>query len=153
MIDVRIIIMTFLLANDVPVIRKEARMINVMLTLVIVIVFRMSQDKNVTNVNLDTLIFLIAKVSINIIMRHVKYFNRNPQIVNVLPLEPCQTLLAQMMENVYHANPVIVEQNVRNVLMDTLDNQMDVVKRVIVHLLDPRTKPVMTKENAFARTN
>ena len=153
MIDVRIIIMTFLLANDVPVIRKEARMINVMLTLVIVIVFRMSQDKNVTNVNLDTLIFLIAKVSINIIMRHVKCFNRNPQIVNVLPLEPCQTLLAQMMENVYHANPVIVEQNVRNVLMDTLDNQMDVVKRVIVHLLDPRTKPVMTKENAFARTN
>ena len=153
MIDVRIIIMTFLLANDVPVIRKEARMINVMLTLVIVIVFRMSQDKNVTNVNLDTLIFLIAKVSINIIMRHVKYFNYNPQIVNVLPLEPWQTLLAQMMENVYHANPVIVEQNVRNVLMDTLDNQMDVVKRVIVHLLDPRTKPVMTKENAFARTN
>ena len=153
MIDVRIIIMTFLFANDVPAIRKEARMINVMLTLVIVIVFRMSQDKNVTNVNLDTLVFLIAKVSINIIMRHVKYFNRNPQIVNVLPLEPCQTLLAQMMENVYHANPVIVEQNVRNVLMDTLDNQMDVVKRVIVHLLDPRTKPVMTKENAFARTN
>ena len=153
MIDVRIIIMTFLLANDVPVIRKEARMINVMLTLVIVIVFRMSQDKNVTNVNLDTLIFLIAKVNMTIIMRHVKYFNRNPQIVNVLPLEPCQTLLAQMMENVYHANPVIVEQNVRNVLMDTLDNQMDVVKRVIVHLLDPRTKPVMTKENAFARTN
>ena len=145
--------MTSLLANDALVIEKEARMINVMLTLVIVIVFRMSQDKNVTNVNLDTLIFLIAKVSINIIMRHVKYFNRNPQIVNVLPLEPCQTLLAQMMENVYHANPVIVEQNVRNVLMDTLDNQMDVVKRVIVHLLDPRTKPVMTKENAFARTN
>ena len=64
MIDVRIIIMTFLLANDVPVIRKEARMINVMLTLVIVIVFRMSQDKNVTNVNLDTMIFLIAKVRI-----------------------------------------------------------------------------------------
>ena len=137
MIDVRIVIMTFLLANDVPVIRKEARMINVMLTLVIVIVFRMSQDKNVTNVNLDTLIFLIAKVSINIIMRHVKYFNRNPQIVNVLPLEPCQTLLAQMMENVYHANPVIVEQNVRNVLMDTLNDQMEVVKSVIVNLLDP----------------
>ena len=153
MINVRPIIMTFLLANDVPVIRKEARMINVMLTLGIVTVLRMSQDKNVTNVNLDTLIFLIAKVSINIIMRREKYFNRNPQIVNVLPLEPCQTLLAQMMENVYHANPVIVEQNVRNVLMDTLDNQMDVVKHVIVHLLDPRTKPVMTKENAFARTN
>ena len=68
MIDVRIVIMTFLLANDVPVIRKEARMINVMLTLVIVIVFRMSQDKNVTNVNLDTLIFLIAKVSKIIMM-------------------------------------------------------------------------------------
>ena len=66
MINVRPIIMTFLLANDVPVIQKEARMINVMLTLVIVIVFRMSQDKNVTNVNLDTLIFLIAKVSISI---------------------------------------------------------------------------------------
>ena len=73
MIDVRIIIMTFLLANDVPVIRKEARMINVMLTLVIVIVFRMSQGKNVTNVNLDTLIFLIAKVTI-IITFELKIF-------------------------------------------------------------------------------
>ena len=76
MIDVRIIIMTFLLANDVPVIRKEARMINVMLTLVIVIVFRMSQDKNVTNVNLDTMIFLIAKVSIITMMATAStYFN------------------------------------------------------------------------------
>ena len=75
MIDVRIIIMTFLLANDVPVIQKEARMINVMLTLVIVIVFRMSQDKNVTNVNLDTLIFLIAKVGKIIVFMLEKYFN------------------------------------------------------------------------------
>ena len=67
MIDVRIIIMTFLLANDVPVIRKEARMINVMLTLVIVTAFRMSQDKIVTNVNLDTLISQIARVSMTIV--------------------------------------------------------------------------------------
>ena len=57
--------------------------------------------------------------------------------MNVLPLEPCQTLLAQMMENVHHANPVTLEQNVRNVLMDTLNDQMEVVKSVIVNLLDP----------------
>ena len=59
--------MTFLLANDALVIEKEARMINVMLTLVIVTAFRMSQDKNVTNVNLNTLIFQIARVSITIV--------------------------------------------------------------------------------------
>ena len=64
MINVRPIIMTFLLANDALVIEKEARMINAMLTLVIVTAFSMSQDKNVTNVNLDTLIFQIAKVTI-----------------------------------------------------------------------------------------
>ena len=64
MINVRLIIMTFLLANDALVIEKEARMINAMLTLVIVTAFSMSQDKNVTNVNLDTLIFQIAKVTI-----------------------------------------------------------------------------------------
>ena len=57
--------------------------------------------------------------------------------MNVLPLEPCQTLVAQMMENVHHANPAILEQNVRNVLMDTLNDQMEVVKSVIVNLLDP----------------
>ena len=66
MINVRPIIMTFLLANDALVIEKEVRMINAMLTPVIVTAFSMSQDKNVTNVNLDTLIFPIAKVTINI---------------------------------------------------------------------------------------
>ena len=64
MINARLIIMTFLLANDALVTEKEARMINAMLTLVIVTAFSMSQDKNVTNVNLDTMIFLIAKVRI-----------------------------------------------------------------------------------------
>ena len=67
MINVRPIIMTFLLANDALVIEKEARMINVMLTLVIVTAFRMSQDKIVTNVSLDTLISQIARVSITIV--------------------------------------------------------------------------------------
>ena len=57
------------------------------------------------------------------------------------------------MENVHHANPVTLEQNVRNVLMDTLNDQMEVVKNVIVNLLDPWTKPVMTKDNAFVRTD
>ena len=65
------------------------------------------------------------------------YYNYNPQNVNVLPMEPWQTLLAQMMENVHHANPVTLEQNVKNVLMDTLNDQMEVVKSVIVNLLDP----------------
>ena len=62
--------MTFLLANDVLVTRKEARMMIVIFTVGIVTAFRMSQDKNVTNVNLDTMIFLIAKVSIITIMAH-----------------------------------------------------------------------------------
>ena len=65
------------------------------------------------------------------------YYNYNPQNVNVLPMEPWQTLLAQMMGNVHHANRVTLEQNVRNVLMDTLNDQMEVVKNVNVHLLDP----------------
>ena len=64
MINVRPTIMTFLLANDVLVIQKEARMMIVIFTVGIVTAFRMSQDKNVTNVNLDTMIFLIAKVRI-----------------------------------------------------------------------------------------
>ena len=64
MINVRLIIMTSLLANDALVIEKEARMINVMLTLGIVTVIHVSQDKNVTNVNLDILGILIVKVYI-----------------------------------------------------------------------------------------
>ena len=66
MTNVRLIILIFLLANPVVVIKKEERMTNVMLTLGIVTVIHVSQDKNVTNVNLDTLIFPIAKVTINI---------------------------------------------------------------------------------------
>ena len=54
--------MTSLLANDALVIEKEARMTNVMLTLGIVTVIHVSQGKNVTNVNLDILGFLIVKV-------------------------------------------------------------------------------------------
>ena len=65
--------MTFLLANDALAIEKEARTMNVMGKLEIVTVFSMSQDKNVTNVYLDTLIFLIAKVSI-IITFELKIF-------------------------------------------------------------------------------
>ena len=62
--------MTFLLANDALAIEKEARTMNVMVKLEIVTAFSMSQDKNVTNVNLDTLIFQIAKVRIINIMAH-----------------------------------------------------------------------------------
>ena len=68
-------------------------------------------------------------------------------------MEPWQTLLAQMMGNVYHANPVTLEQNVRNVMMDTLNDQMEVVKSVIVNLLAPLTKLVMKKDNVFVRTD
>ena len=64
MTNVKLIILIFLLANPVVVIKKEERIMNVMLKLGIVTVLRMSQGKNVTNVNLDSLIFLIAKVSI-----------------------------------------------------------------------------------------
>ena len=67
-------------------------------------------------------------------------------------MEPWQTLLAQMMENVHHANPATLEQNVTNVLMDTLNDQMEVVKNVNVHLLDPKITPVMPMENVFVRT-
>ena len=70
MTNVRLIIMTFLLANDALAIEKEARTMNVMGKLEIVTAFSMSQDKNVTNVNLDTLIFQIAKVRIINIMAH-----------------------------------------------------------------------------------
>ena len=139
MINARLIIMTFLLANDALAIEKEARTMNVMGKLEIVTAFSMSQDKNVTNVYLDTLIFLIAKVSIITMMatKSVSTLNCNPQNVNVFPLEPWKILLAQMMGNVHHANPVTLEQNVRNVLMDTLNDQMEVVKSVIVNVLDP----------------
>ena len=64
MTNVDQIILIFLLANPVVVIKKEERIMNVMLKLGIVTALRMSQGKNVTNVNLDSLIFLIAKVSI-----------------------------------------------------------------------------------------
>ena len=66
MTNVKLIILTFLIVPNVVVTRKEARMMIVMFTVVIVTVVHVSQDKNVTNVNLDTLIFLIAKVSITI---------------------------------------------------------------------------------------
>ena len=66
MTNVKLIILTFLLATNVVVIPKEARTMNVMGKLEIVTVNHVSQDKNVTNVYLDTLIFLIAKVSISI---------------------------------------------------------------------------------------
>ena len=62
MTDVDLIILIFLLANPVVVIKKEERMTNVMLTLGIVTVIHVSQGKNVTNVNLDILGFLIVKV-------------------------------------------------------------------------------------------
>ena len=56
-----------------------------------------------------------------------------------------------MMENVHHANLVILEQNVMNAMMDTLKDLMEVVKSVIVHLLVLQTTPVMPKENVIAR--
>ena len=62
MTNVKLIILIFLLANPVVVIKKEERMTNVMLTLGIVTVIHVSQGKNVTNVNLDILGFLIVKV-------------------------------------------------------------------------------------------
>ena len=76
-----------------------------------------------------------------------------PQNVNVLALEPWRIPLVPMMENVHHANLVILEQNVMNAMTDTLKDLMEVVKSVIVHLLDPKTAPVMPKENVFAREN
>ena len=66
MTNVKLIILTFLLANPVVVIKKEERIMNVMLKLGIVTALRMSQGKNVTNVNLDILGFLIVKVRITI---------------------------------------------------------------------------------------
>lgn len=62
MTNVDLIILIFLLANPVVVIKKEERIMNVMLKLGIVTALRMSQGKNVTNVNLDILGFLIVKV-------------------------------------------------------------------------------------------
>ena len=62
MTNVDLIILIFLLANPVVVIKKEERITNVMLELGIVTALRMSQGKNVTNVNLDILGFLIVKV-------------------------------------------------------------------------------------------
>ena len=64
MTNVKLIILTFLIVPNVVVTRKEARTMIVMFTVVIVTVVLVSQDKNVTNVNLDTLIFLIAKVNL-----------------------------------------------------------------------------------------
>ena len=66
MTNVDLIILIFLLANPVVVIKKEERIMNVMLKLGIVTALRMSQGKNVTNVNLDILGFLIVKVRITI---------------------------------------------------------------------------------------
>ena len=66
MTNVDLIILIFLLANPVVVIKKEERIMNVMLKLEIVTALRMSQGKNVTNVNLDILGFLIVKVRITI---------------------------------------------------------------------------------------
>ena len=66
MTNVKPIISTFLIVPNVVVIQKDERITNVMWKLGIVTVVHVSQDKNVTNVNLDTLIFLIAKVSITI---------------------------------------------------------------------------------------
>ena len=64
MTNVKLIILTFLIVPNVVVTRKEARTMIVMFTVVIVTVVLVSQDKNVTNVYLDTLIFLIAKVGV-----------------------------------------------------------------------------------------
>ena len=64
MTNVKPIISTFLLVPNVVVIQKDERITNVMWKLGIVTVVHVSQDKNVTNVNLDTLIFLIAKVNL-----------------------------------------------------------------------------------------
>ena len=66
MTNVDLVILIFLLANPVVVIKKEERIMNVMLKLGIVTALRMSQGKNVTNVNLDILGFLIVKVRITI---------------------------------------------------------------------------------------
>ena len=55
-----------------------------------------------------------------------------------------------MLENV-DANLVILDPNVMIVMMDTLKDQTEVVKSVIVHLLVQQTTPVMPKENVFAR--
>ena len=70
MTNVKLIILTFLLVPNADVIQKDERITNVMWQLVIVTVVHVSQDKNVTNVNLDTLTFLIAKVSITITLVH-----------------------------------------------------------------------------------
>ena len=70
MTNAKLIIITFLIAPNVVVIQKEARMMIVMFTVVIVTVFHMSLDKNVTNVTMDIMVFLIAKVSIITIMAH-----------------------------------------------------------------------------------
>ena len=66
MTNAKLIILIFLIAPNVVVIQKEARMMIVMFTVGIVTAFHMSLDKNVTNVNLDILGFLIVKVRITI---------------------------------------------------------------------------------------
>ena len=45
------------------------------------------------------------------------------------------------------------EQNAKSVQMDTIKDQMEVVKNVNVHLLDPKITPVMPMENVFVRTD
>ena len=70
MTNAKLIILTFLLVPNVVVIQKDERITNVMWKLGIVTVVHVSQDKNVTNVNLDTLTFLIAKVNIIITLVH-----------------------------------------------------------------------------------
>ena len=73
MTNAKLIILIFLIAPNVVVIQKEARMMIVMFTVAIVTVFHMLLDKNVTNVTMDIMVFLIAKVSI-IITFELKIF-------------------------------------------------------------------------------
>ena len=66
-------------------------------------------------------------------------------------MELWRTLLVPMMESALAALDTS-EQNAKNVQMDTLNDQMEVVKSVIVNLLDPKITPVMPMENVFVRT-
>ena len=67
-------------------------------------------------------------------------------------MELWRTLLVPMMESALAALDTS-EQNAKNVQMDTLNDQMEVVKNVNVHLLDPKITPVMPMENVFVRTD
>ena len=66
-------------------------------------------------------------------------------------MELWRTLLVPMMESVLAALDTS-EQNAKNVQMDTIKDQMEVVKNVNVHLLDPKITLVMPMENVFVRT-